>query len=86
MTIGDVKSAFLVVEPGERLDGPIYVTTPKDYAVKGHRPERLFGVINGHCLGDQPQQRWRAFERFMVKVRHFDQHPMDPRAGLLRGR
>ncbi|CAK0795301.1 unnamed protein product [Prorocentrum cordatum] len=84
LTIGDVKSAFLVAEPEARPNGPIYVTMPKDYTLKGYHPEQLFEVVNGYGLGDQPQQWWRTFERYMLEELKFDQHPMDPCVFLLR--
>ena len=50
MAIGDAKSAFLAAEAEKRPNGPIFVTTPKDYAMTDHRPEQLFEVINGRGL------------------------------------
>ena len=60
-------SAVLVAEAENRPNGPIYATMPKEYAMEGRRPEQLFEVVNGRGLGDRPQRRWRAFERFMVE-------------------
>ena len=84
MTIGGVKSAFLVADHQERKNGPIYVTMPKDYVMEGHHPDQLFEVVNGYGLGDQPQQWWRTFERFMIEELKFEQHPMDPCIFMLR--
>ncbi|CAK0862474.1 unnamed protein product [Prorocentrum cordatum] len=56
----------------------------QDYTLKGYHPEQLFEVVNGYGLGDQPQQWWRTFERYMLEELKFDQHPMDPCVFLLR--
>ena len=45
---------------------------------KPQHPDQLFEVRGGYGLGDQPQQWWRTFEKFLAEQLGFDQHSMDP--------
>lgn len=52
--------------------------------MEGMHPEELYMVRNGYGLGDQQQQWWRTFERFMVNELGFEQHSMDPCVFIFR--
>ena len=84
MTIGDVQAAFLLADREEKPKGPLYVTMPKSYVKEGMHPDQLFEVKGGYGLGDQPQQWWQTFGRFLVEQLGFCQHPMDPCVFILR--
>ena len=61
---GDVKTAFLLADREERAKK----TSLCDHAeVVRQRSDQLFEVGQGHGLGDQPQQWWRTFEKFVIK-------------------
>ena len=53
------------------------MTMPKSHVKVGLYPDQLFEV-RGYGLGDQPQQWWRTFEKYLTEQLGFDQHPKDP--------
>ena len=55
MTMGDVKSTFLLADNEIRPNGDIYVTTPKECVKKGMHPEQHYEAKNGYRLEDHPQ-------------------------------
>ena len=84
LTIGDGQAAFLLADREERPKEALDVTMPKFYVKEGMHPDQLFEVKGGYSLGDQPQQWWRTFERFLIEQLGFCQHPMDPCMFILR--
>ena len=61
-------------------------TPQRDHAegIPQSGPDQLGEVRGGYAFGDQPQQWWNAFERFLVEELRFYQRLMDSCELLLR--
>ena len=77
LSIGDIKSAFLVSNHRPRENGAIYVSMPAGMCEDGVDSAQLYEVRNGYGLGDQPQQWWATFRDFCLES-GLKQHPLDP--------